>query len=64
MLKDAVKILGSDKEMAATLFARWVTMKTEQPSTEVSVAQPEFLTLLDTLFPALAAEFQGPALAI
>lgn len=64
MLQDASKLLESDQEMAGTLFSRWLTMKSEQPSAEVSISQAEYLRLMDTLFPTLRGEFQAQAITV
>jgi len=62
MLLDACKLAEADPDMALTLFTRWLTMKAEQPLTELSVTQEQYQTLMTNLYPQLSAEFQTQAL--
>jgi len=64
MLQDASKILNADEEMASTLFSRWLTMKSEQPSVEVCISRAEYVVLMDKLFPTLKLEFQTQAISV
>lgn len=63
MLQDAVKLLESDQEMSLTIFSRWLSMKSEQPISKVSITQTEFKHLMDSLYEELKPEFQTEALA-
>jgi len=50
--------------MAATLFTRWLTMKSEQPVVEVSLEQAQFKQLMERLWNSLKQEFQHLALTV
>jgi len=50
--------------MAATLLTRWLTMKSEQPVVEVSLAQAQFKQLMERLYSCLKQEFQHLALTV
>jgi len=64
MLQDALKVLDSDVDMAATLFTRWLTMKSEQPVVEVSLTRAQFKLLMERLYSCLKQEFQHLALTV